>query len=137
MSQVPFEHLNIYLPYGLRKLGVKIPHVIALFQCLKIFSRMDGGWMDGWNHFSSFSSYIGMQKFLWVLKFGQVGVWGTKIPNSPYLRRFQFIVQNFIFCRAGCLFWYIYYYFFIKQEFTYKLKRCFIVELKQNSFVMI
>ena len=61
-------------------------------------------------------------KFLWVLKFGQVGVWGTLISNSTNVRRFMFFVQNFIFLGAGCFFWYILCYFFLKWDFAYKLK---------------
>ena len=57
MSWVPFEHLNIYLPYGLRKLGFKNTIGNRPLLSPKNFCH---GWMvdGGWNHFSSFFSLI-------------------------------------------------------------------------------
>ena len=45
MSWGPFEHLNIYLPYGLRKLGFKNTIGNRPLLSPKIFYH---GWMDGW-----------------------------------------------------------------------------------------
>ena len=43
-------------------------------------------------------------KVLWVLKFGEVGGWGTLIPNSPYVGRFLFIRAKLYFLRGWVLF---------------------------------
>ena len=60
MSWGPFEHLNIYLHYGLPKLGFK--NTIGNRPLLRsenfYHGGMDGWGMDGWNNFSSFFFFI-------------------------------------------------------------------------------
>ena len=43
-------------------------------------------------------------KVLWVLKFGEVGGWGTLISNSPYVGRFLFFRPKLYFLRGWVLF---------------------------------
>ena len=50
-------------------------------------------------------------KVLWVLKFGEVGDRTNKNQNPPRYEAFWFFVQNFIFCGAGCSFWYLFSHF--------------------------
>ena len=113
MSKGPFEHLNIYLQYGLRKLGFKntILHR-PLFDPKNFYH----GWMvDGWNHFSSFFFFILLwyiahvqiyilnyitlckTKVLWVLKFGQVGELALEFRNY-HLQGIFFLTYKVCFC---------------------------------------
>ena len=62
------------------------------------------------------SIYIGKRnrcktKVLWVLKYGEVGGRTNENQNPPMYDSFWFFVQNFIFCGAGCSFWYIFTHF--------------------------
>merc|ERR1712035_54759 len=49
-------------------------------------------------------------KVLWILKFVKVGDRTNKNQNPPMYETF-FFVQNFIFWRAGCSFWYLFSHF--------------------------
>merc|ERR1712035_75746 len=70
-------------------------------------------------------------KVLWVLKFGEVGDRTNKNQNPPRYEAFWFFVQNFIFCGAGCSFWYLFIY--IKKENEKREKRGFNVrKIKEN-----
>jgi len=65
MSWGPFEHHNIYLPYGLRKLGFKNTNGNRPLLSPKFFYHgwmvdgwmVDGGWMESF-FFLFFSSYL-------------------------------------------------------------------------------
>ena len=100
MSWGPFEHLNIYLPYGLRKLGFK--NTIGNRPLLSpIFFIMDGWWMDGWmeSFFLFFFLHIytvyssGIDVYLKVSNFVQNKIlmgfkiwssWGLGYTNSKF-----------------------------------------------------
>ena len=66
MSWSPFEHLNIYLPYGFRKLGFKNTFGNRPLLSPKNFYRgwmvdgwwMDGGWMESFFFFFFLDTYI-------------------------------------------------------------------------------
>ena len=86
------------------KVNKKVPVVYTII-LLKLGGAL--GWR-GWGH-----STLCKTKFLWVLKFGQVGVWGTLIPNSPYVRRFFVFSSKTKFFAGLGVFLYIFYYFLL------------------------
>ena len=64
MSWGPFEHLNIYLPYGLRKSGFK--NTIGTRPLLRSENFYHGWMVDGRNNFSFFFSLILISDIVYV-----------------------------------------------------------------------
>ena len=84
------------------------------------FSRFSPMVLNGWY---SLGIYIFLHKrnrcrtkVLWVLKCGEVGGRTNENQNPPMYDSFWFFVQNFIFCGAGCSFWYIFTHFLNYKE---------------------
>ena len=74
-------------------------------------------------------------KLLWVLKFGQVGKWGTLIPNSPYVRRFLFFRPKLHFLRGWVLFLVHFLFFLSKEDFAFKIKESFKNRENENGLL--
>ena len=52
-------------------------------------------------------------KVLWVLKFVEVGGWGTPVPQTHYIGWFLYFVKNRTFWRDGCSFLCLFSQFFV------------------------
>ena len=101
MSWGPFEHLNIYLPYGLRKLGFKNTIGNRPLLSPKNFYHgwmvVDGGWMESFFFFFFLHTYMVYSScivvYLKVYNFVQNKIlmgfkiwssWGVGYTNSKF-----------------------------------------------------